>query len=177
MLNFKEFYCRTANRRTEKRGKVPGLLGGKGEAGGQESPLFVSKQLNTAGKVAWKTKTAFPNILIHFSTEHAPMEEQKATADGRWSPPIPQLFGFFPLKGKLFLHNEFLRIFHLYELAAGKSGLGVSQPRKSIRCGCCSGNETFHDQSGKRQKGKSTIFQCFFPARFGEFATMQMEGK
>jgi len=162
----------------EEKGESPRAIGWKGGSWGPGVPLVCFQ----AAEHSWKSgRENEDSVSQHFNTLfHRTRPHGRAKSNSRWqvkSAHSTVVWFFFPFKGKLFLHNEFLRIFHLYELAAGKSGLGVSQPRKSIRCGCCSGNETFHDQSGKRQKGKSTIFQCFFPARFGEFATMQMEGK
>lgn len=152
--------------------KSPGYLLENAKLGAQNTTPLVCFQ---AAEHSWKSgmekrRQHFPTFLIHFSTEHDG-KEQKATADGRWSPPIRQLLVFFFLLcslKKTFSAQWIFAHFPPVWARPGKSVVLGNSPRKSIRCGCCFGNETFHHRNGKRQRGKEHNFPMFFfPARFG----------
>lgn len=167
MLNFREFYYRTADRR--KRWSPPDICWKMRSSWAQLE------------KWCGKMKTAFPYV---FNTLFHRTQRQRAKSNSRWQvksthPPVACFFFFLCFLKKTFSAQWIFAHFPPVWARPGKSGLLGNSPRKSIRCGCCFGNETFHDRNGKRQRGKEHNFPMFFFFQLvsGEFATMQMEGK
>lgn len=79
----------------------------------------VSKQLSSSCRAHTNISLHFNTLLLPRPRTHSPLNSKKQQPSGRWK-------FFFPFpstllgketekKEKLFLHNEFLRIFHLYE--------------------------------------------------------------
>lgn len=179
MLNFKAFYCRAANRNNGERSNPPrGRWLEGGRLGGRESPplsvmlLFVSKQLATAVPGVGGSQRRHRLLAFWYTF---PPHGRLGGVERAESNRRRQVMSSPPMSWFFFLKNFFCTMnFCAFSTCMSmprvhRNGGETGCPsRKSIRCGCCSGNETFHDQSGKRCRGRENgeFSNVFFSSSF-----------